>query len=295
MDYRKQDRQQATGRPQWIRWMLLFGFVWILLAILYAIFTFQSQRKQETLIESGVAQVGRLAEQAGLPLLEQDIKSLHGILKTIGDLPEVLYASVMDHKNKIIAYTDAGRLLPERRQNIEQFQGVDTWQDQSAMVFSKPVVYAETPIGEIRLALSLEPVLGPQRRFAAIATVALIGLIALSLWVYGRQWMRWLKEMLRGRHADIDMRLLLCPLCGQTADHGSRFCHSSTMDSAPILRLSGNGTGINGGPVLRLSDIGTNPKLANVKDQIIRQCAEIIKRLAAEEPSAVQSAGRNQR
>jgi len=295
MDYRNRERQQAKGRPVWIRWMMLFGSVWMLLAITYAIFTIQSQRKHETLIESGVVQVGQMAEQAGLPLLEQDIKSLHGILKSIGDRPEVLYASVIDHKNKIIAYTDAGRLLPERRENIEQFQGVDTWQDQKAMVFSKPVVYAETPIGEIRLALSLEPVLGPQRRFAAIASVAMIGLIVLPLWVYGRHWMRWLKEMLRGRHADIDVRLLICPLCGQAADRGSRFCHSSNMDSAPILRLSGNGTGVNGGPVLRLSDIGVNPNLAPVKDQIIRQCAEIIKRLAAEEPSAVQSAGRNQR
>ena len=240
MDNQADNSPPSIDKPAWIRWLIIFGTVWLLLAVTYAILSFQSQRKQRALVQDGVSQAAVLSERAGLPLLEQDIQSLHQILKVVREKPGVLYASVIDHKNKIIAYTDAGRLLPERRENVQQIQGVDTWQDQEALVFSAPVNFADTPIGEIRLALSLKPVLQPKKQFAAIAAVALAGLLFLLFWVYGRTWMARFRRIMHGKRTDIDVRLLLCPLCGQTGAHGSHFRHASNMENAPIIRIFGN-------------------------------------------------------
>ena len=286
MENSLQNSRPVPIRPAWIRWSVILGAVWALLAITYAIMAVQSQRKQDKLIEEGVSQAGALAEQAGLPLLEQDIRTLHQMLKQIGDRPEVLYASVVDHKNKIIAYTDAGRLLPERQENVDQFLGVDTWQDHDAMIFSKPIYFGQTPIGEIRLAISLRPVLKPMQWFTRIAVAALIALVVLPLCIYGKELTQRISGLIKGRRADVDVHLLLCPLCGQTADHGAGFCQAANMDKAPVISITGNGTGTNKGSALRLSDIGSDPKLAFVKDQMIRQCAEIIKRLAVDHPQA---------
>ena len=292
MEKPPQDNQPKAPMPAWIKWMIIFGTVWLILAITYAIMAAQSNSRLAALIDDGVAQVKTMSETAGLPLLEQDIKSLHQMLKRIEERPEVLYASVIDHKNKILAYTDAGRLLPDRGDQIEQFQGVDTWQDQDAMVFSKSIYFAQTPIGEIRLALSLEPVLLPKKRFAIIAAIALTGLALLLLWVYGREWTGRIRDLILGRRAGVDVRFLLCPLCGQKAHRDARFCHASNMENAPIIRFFGNGADAESGSALHLSEIGSNPSLAPVKDQMIRQCAEIIKRLAAEEPPALRQARR---
>jgi hypothetical protein len=108
----------------------------------------------------------------------------------------------------------------------------------------------------------------------------LIILIVLPIWVYSRRLKLWIASWIAGRKTSVDVQLLLCPLCGQTADRHTPFCHSANMDNAPIIRLTGNGAGRNSVSALRLSDIGNNPKLASVKDQMIRQCADIIKRLA---------------
>ena len=295
MENQRQDRRPVIDKPAWIRWLAILGAVWLLLAITYAILAVQSQRKQDKLTDSGVSQVNAFAEKAGLPLLEQDIKTLHDMLKEIGDKPEVLYASVIDHKNKIIAYTDAGWLMSERQEKVDQFQGVDTWQDKDAMMFFKPIIFAQTTIGEIRLAVSLKPVFQTKKRFINIAAATLTVLLACLLWIYGRQWLRRVVDLMRRRGVDVDVHLLVCPLCGQTADHDVLFCQSSNMDRAPIFRIAGNGNGNTSGSALRLSDIGTNPKLASVKDQMIRQCAEIIKRLADNETRAVRRVGENQR
>ena len=283
----------VTRRTVWFRWLALFGAAWVLLAVTYAILTIQSQRKLGKLIDGGVEQVEDFAEKAGLPLLDQDINALHKMLKSVGDQPEVLYVSVVDHKNKIIAYTDAGRLLPERPEKVSRFHEVDTWRDKEAMVFSKPIIFAQTPIGEIRLALSLEPVNQPLKWFTGIAASALMVLIVLFIGVHGRVSLQRISNWLRGRRPDVDVHLLLCPLCGQKANHGARFRHSASMDNAPIIRISGNGA--KNGSGLRLSDIGSNPKLTAVRDQMIRQCAEIIKRLAVHDAVEGRQVRENQR
>ena len=293
MENRLHDNPPTTARTVWFRWLAVFGAVWVLLAIAYAILTIQSQRKLGNLIDDGVAQVEGLAETAGLPLLDQDINALHKMLKEMGGRPQVLYVSVVDHKNKIIAYTDAGRLLPERREKVSRFHGVDTWRDKGAMVFSKPIIFAQTPIGEVRLALSMTTVIQPMKRFSVIAASALIILIVLLSWVYGRVLFQRFADWLRGRRPDVDVHVLLCPLCGQAADSDARFFHSADMDNAPVFRISGNGA--NNGFGLRLSDIGTNPKLTSVRDQMIRQCAEIIKRLAVHDAGKVRQMRENQR
>ena len=98
--------------------------------------------------------VRTFVEQAGMPLLDQNIQQLRRMLVSLGEQQDVLYAAVVDHKNKIIAYTDAGELLFPGAEIQHPAEGVRTWLHKDAMIFSGTILFSSTPIGEIRLALS---------------------------------------------------------------------------------------------------------------------------------------------
>lgn len=272
--------QDPIIRPDLRRWLLILGGVWVLLAIIYGVLAIQTQRREQQLLNQGVALVQSFIENAGLPLLEQDVKTLHRLLTEIGRQPQVLYASVVDHKNKIIAYTDAGQFFPERSKKTNKVEGIESWQDKDAMIFAGPINFSQVPIGEIRLALSMASITRINRIFGIIVFFAMASVIILPLVRHGRPLIQWTSDLVNRKKRDNRVRLLVCPLCGRDADHGDAFCSRLDVDRMPILDFSGPTAGPDSMARLRLSDIGTDPKLALVKERLIRQCAEIIRKLA---------------
>ena len=77
----------------------------------------ESQRRQ-ALIKKGVAVSKDISSQSGLPLLEMKIDVLSQLIETATQKPEVVFASIIDHKNKIIAYTDQKQLFSLNRKKI---------------------------------------------------------------------------------------------------------------------------------------------------------------------------------
>ena len=277
---RKQKIQASDFAPVLWRWLLILGGVWVLLAIVYGVLAIKTQQREQRLLKQGVTLVQSFTANAGLPLLEQDVKTLHHLLTEIGKQPQVLYASVVDHRNKIIAYTDAGQFFPERSKKTNKIEGIESWQDNDAMIFAGPINFSQVPIGEIRLALSLSSITELKKIFGIIVFIAVAAMVILPIGLYFRQLIQWASELGYKRKQDGRIQLMVCPLCGQDADHGAAFCRGLDMDRTPVFRFPSLTAGMDGALKLRLSDIGTDPDLALVKERLIRQCAEIIRKLA---------------
>ncbi len=281
MDSQSLNERSFISNPAWRRWLIAIGVVWGGLAIIYAFVAIQTRNKQRQLTTSGISMIRTFSQKAGLPLLDQDINNLRNMLVDIGKQPEVLYASVVDHKNKIIAYTDAVQVLPPRKTTTSDAGGVETWLDKDAMIFSSAIMFSGTPIGEIRLALSRASIVRSKRAFAVIVAISLIGLVIVSLFLHGRKLLSLATQWRFKNKSEIDVRLLLCPLCGQDVGDGGSFCHAGNdIHKGFILRLSGALPGGDGSSGLGLSEIGSNPRLASIKGQMIQQCAEIISKLS---------------
>ncbi len=274
------DGRNMNGGHAMRRWLLILGGVWGVLAIIYGGLAVQVRGKQSRLLSRGVGLVQAFTENAGLPLLEQDIKTLHSLLNEIGKKPQVLYASVVDHKNKIIAYTDPGQFFPERPKTTEKIEGIESWQDQDAMIFAGPINFSQTPIGEIRLALSMASATQSQKTFGIIVVITVALMVIVLFLTNGRRLIQWTALRWRKSQGDTGVKLMICPLCGQDTAQGAAFCRTWDVDRTPILKFAHGVAGRNSDRQLKLSDIGTDPGLAIVKERLIKQCADIISKLA---------------
>jgi len=270
------------------RWLLIVGGVWVLLAVTYGIIAAQTSSHRQELTHNGVSLVKTFVEQAGLPLLEQDTHTLRQMLTEIGQRPNVLYASVVDHKRKIIAYTDQGKFLPVVKETASVLDGVQAWQDKEIMFFTSPITFSATPIGEVYLAFSTEAIGQANSLFIIIIVMAasLLGLLAFVS--NGHQLIQWTRQIVGSKRTnnldDADAHMIICPLCGQQADHGAFLSHKVDTENDFIIRVPRNpirqeGTAMTG---LRLSQIGGHPQLVPLKNRMIRKCAEIIRKLAVD-------------
>ena len=199
--------QDSIIGPDLWRWLMIFGGLWVLLAIIYGVLAIQTQRREQQLLNQGVKLVRSFIENAGLALLEQDVKTLHRLLAEIGQQPQVLYASEVDHKNKIIAYTDDDQFFPERGKKTDKVEGIESWQDKDAMIFAGPINFSQVPIGEIRLALSMASIAGIKKIFAIIVFIAMASVIIPPLVRHGGRLSHWASDLVNRKKDDNDVRL----------------------------------------------------------------------------------------
>ena len=111
--------------------------------------------------DKGLATVLESAKQAGLPLLERDLESLTRLTQDVARLKGVVNISIIDHKNKIIAYTDPDQLLPISSKAVQLKDGTKYWphilaDGTQAICFSTDIVFAGTKIGEVFLAMDAD-------------------------------------------------------------------------------------------------------------------------------------------
>jgi len=87
--------------------IILILVAWFVLCLLIYIFiNIWERNRRQALIKTGVSISKDISSQSGLLLLERDINRLSRLIDKITEKPEVVFASIIDHKNKIIAYTD---------------------------------------------------------------------------------------------------------------------------------------------------------------------------------------------
>ena len=110
-----------------LNWRYVFvGVVawWLVMLIVYSILSLRVNHLKNRLTKTGT----ELANRVSLPLLEKDSSSIHSLLTEAAGKPGVFYASVVDHRKKVVSFTGTGHLMPDMTPNARSGENVTIWQ-----------------------------------------------------------------------------------------------------------------------------------------------------------------------
>jgi hypothetical protein len=276
---------------------IIYGIViwWLAMLIGYAIITYRSDRHKNRLKASGIAITNEFSEVVSLPLLEKNDKTIHSLLTDAANKKNVIYASVVDHRNKVVAFTGTGRLLPDITEADHSVEKVSIWEGGFAshakfLNFASDITYAGTKIGEIFIGMSTSETFRTRSLFIIIAVsscLALLVLILISRYrLIGASLIKAVNFNRPNFAKDSDLKgsLITCPLCGTHKPLSDKVFHHSHLDRFLTLENSHEGpdaANVSHTKRIDLDDLSKKEDLSGLRRQIIQRCTEIIKKLAA--------------
>jgi hypothetical protein len=276
------------------RLILLLCAWWIVCTVAYLFITLKIDALKQTISRNGIASTRKLVQKAGLPLLERDMQTLSQMLDEIAGNPDIVYASIVDHKNKTIAYTSPGLLLPENRKKISSIDDVNVWEGRTRhrirlMEFSADVAFSGTKIGEIYLAFSADAIVRLKNGFILAATAGLCVLFLVFFCFYFKHsplcagcfprlaGSRWKPPDPLDRYTQ-----MTCPLCGVEKPVTPALLNSADLDTQIIIHSAVDPSAarqVQSKKGLTLAAIAARGDLGWLKTRVIIHCTEIIQKL----------------
>lgn len=263
--------------------------IWfIFFTVCYVFLFLKDDHRKEELTKVGVFISKDIASQAGLPLLEKNIDRLGQLLKEVSERPGVVYASIIDHKNKLIAYTDQKQFLTLNQagwnvlDDVQYSKATET-NNRTVINFSSEVTFSGTRIGEIFISLATRKISSKRQIFLGAAFLSLMLILAifvsvqkkLDLPLWTRLKARFLKKGGEKMPAENNLEIN-CPLCGKESTISSKEFALFSLNQFPILRTTANEKN----PIL-LNHLQRAEEMTWLKQRIVIQCTEIITKLTA--------------
>ncbi|MCP4670822.1 MAG: hypothetical protein GY857_05905 [Desulfobacula sp.] len=264
--------------------------IWFLIcSVGYLIVSYIENSKKTKLTQKGIVFSKNIASEAGLPLLEKNSKLLSQLLARVSKQPEVIYASIIDHKNKTIAFTDQDQFLLLNQKKSKKKDGVFFWKisninNNSTIHFSTDITFSGTKIGEVFISLTDSNNIHVLKRwFFWFAFFTLLPVSIYFLYAMRRKFFYFsgklgekYQENINIVNIQADYSDINCPLCGTT----NKFSNNSFSDIdlvktpilIPFLENKNN---------LYIKDVSKTGELNWLKKRIILQCTEIINRIAS--------------
>ena len=286
--------RQFGIRLNW-RYVILGVVIWWLVMLAaYSILSLRVNHLKHRLKNAGIELTNEFANLVSLPLLEKDSQSIHKLLTEAANRPGVIYASVVDHRNKVVAFTGAGHLMPHMTTTARSVNNVSIQEGGFAshariVNFVSDITYAGTKIGEIFIGLSTPKTIQAGRLFMIIAVAS--GVLLLALIILFRfqsfkassvtkifQFSSAAAKMETSAKADS----VICPLCGTRKPLSATVFKQSNMDAlltGETTKQRANVSGVADNPAKEMPQRSKPDDLSWLKRQIIIRCTEIIKRL----------------
>ena len=285
--------RQLSSRLNW-RYVFVGVVVWwLLLLIAYSLLSLRVNHHKNRLTKTGSELTTELAELVSLPLLEKDSPSIHRLLTDAAGKPGVFYASVVDHRNKVVAFTGTGHLMPDMTPKARSIEKVTIREGGFAshakiVNFVADITYAGTKIGEVFIGMSTPGAIQTRKIFTIIAVIS--GLLLLLLVILFRY--QSIRETIAKIvpttpataeiKADAQDNPVACPLCGTRKPLSASLFKQSIIDTHLKDGLAAQN--INPGVASSEKDtqIHSAPDdLLWLKRRIILRGADIIKKLTA--------------
>ena len=276
---------------------LILGLViwWLVMLVVYAIFTLRVNSLKGELRQSGIDITQEFSNLVSLPLLENNSVSIAKLLTDAASRAGVIYASVVDHRNKVVAFTGTGHLMPDITEAARSVDKVSMWEGGFAshariLNFVSDITYGGTKIGEIFIGLSTPEMFQSRKQFIFIAVSScLILLILVAVFRYQTIKafiIKYLDFNRTGAAMDptVNDTLINCPLCGTQQPLSRRVFKQSSLHkflSTGDWKLESNPGSNADSKRLDTQELGKKEDLSWVKRQIILRCTEIISKLAA--------------
>ena len=290
--------EEKPGRIRKTRWFVCL-FIWWLLAVFFYLFiAAQETHLDDDVTAAGIATVKENTANAGLPLLERDVQALTQLAQKMSKLEGVVNVSIIDHKNKLIAFTNSDQLTPAASAEVKLKDGVGYWSHTlnngtQVTSFSGDISFAGTKIGEVILVMDTGG--GTADLIAIFFWMALGSLVLLLLLLLVIDFKGILplkaavKERLRiwmgKKEALPDGREVVCPLCGSHKPLTRSFLPEVDLNRYPVIKPVGNEAGtaqILLAKGVSLSEISRREDLGWLRRQMIHRCLDIIKKLAGD-------------
>ncbi len=272
---------------------ILCIIVWFVLCTgFYAFIVVRERNRSMEVIKKGIAISKDISSQAGFPLLEKNMSLLSKFIKKISERPEVVFASIIDHKNKLIAYTDQEQFFALNKQKSGFSNGVRYWtisvpNQQRIMTFSSKVMFSNTRIGEVCISLAAGNIGRLRRPFIFFASLTLIAIIFLfglfgevnfkDLFPRVNIFTPKLNSSRQSFLHDFDDYEFSCPLCGNHENFSLDGFHTPDLDQFPVLQEYSSDK-----KAILLGDMGKIEELNWLKRLIIVQCTGIINKIVGE-------------
>lgn len=264
--------------------------VWfVICSVFYISIHIWEGNRMQKLVKTGVSISKDISSQSGLPLLEKNITLLSRLIETIKQRPEVVFASIIDHKNKIIAYTDQEQFFTLNKQESGVLDDVHYWRisnlnNQKVMNFSSEVTFSNTRVGEVLISLAVKNDGQLKRLFLFFSVLSLMAIAFFCGIVNYKDLISWCRALKKNKRSpketfikDSGYSEISCPLCGNPDNFSLKGFQAPDLDKFFILKqYSGTHASI------LLSDIAKIEELSWLKRLIVAQCTKIINKIAAE-------------
>jgi len=276
---------------------LIFGLViwWLAMIIGYSIITFRTDHYRNQLSKSGIEIAHEFSDLISLPLLEKKDQAIRTLLADAAKRTDVIYASVVDHQDKVVAFTGTGHLMPDKTETVRSVEKVSIWQGGFAsqakiLNFSSDVTYGGTKIGEIFIGLSTTKTLNTRNQYLFIAVSSCLVLLYLLI-VFRYETIRtFLVKYINDKRSKPVMDSISkgspvhCPLCGTQKPFSDKLFNRSNPDRFFTIRATKHGP--NAGDVadskrIDLLELAKKEDLSWIRRRIILRCTEIINKLVA--------------
>ena len=167
-------------------------------AFLFYHYAFESRK--DAFFQQGLSETQTLESKSGPFVLEKDILSLNVAIKELQNLDDLKFAAITDHKNNILAHTNA-ELMNQKFKPLPNEKPIDTLdgikitsgisQDNTAVIgFLKNIIFSDVEIGKVCVFFSTTNLNSDlnQLRFLYLSGVVLtIILLGASLFILDRR------------------------------------------------------------------------------------------------------------
>ncbi len=235
------------------------------------------------------------SSRVSLPLLELDMPTLSALLTEATGNSDIVYAAIVDHKNNIIAYTNVELIMSVIKKGVRTFDQISFWEGNSSdhkkiINFSSDVIYAETKIGEIYLAISAAEIDKYKKLFALGALSSFTILLFVIIVLYYKNF-RLIISRLRAAYilqagsgsAFAETTRIACPLCGTNRPFSREVFNCTNLNRFRIVQSINSelkSESSDKSKDIFLSEIDKRKDLGWLKHQVMVRCIEIIKKLA---------------
>ncbi|MGD8881614.1 MAG: serine/threonine-protein kinase [Desulfobacterales bacterium] len=130
----------------------------------YLFYHYAFENRNDVFFQQGLSAIQNLESNSGPFVLEKDILSLNVAIKELHDIDDLKFAAITDHKNNIMAHTNAEMMNRkfEPLQNEKRIAAPDGVKitsgispDKTAVVvFLKNIIFSDVEIGKVCVALS---------------------------------------------------------------------------------------------------------------------------------------------
>ena len=287
--------RQLSSRLNW-RYVFVGVVVWwLVMLIAYSLLSLRVNHLKNRLTKTGIELTTDLADLVSLPLLERDSQSIHRLLTEAAGKPGVFYASVVDHRNKVVAFTGTGHLMPDMTPTARSVEKVTIREGGFAshaniVNFVSDITYAGTKIGELFIGLSTPGAIKTRKIFALIAVGSGLLLLLLVILLRYQSIRETVKKILPSTpstariETDAQGAPIACPLCGTRKPLSAALFKQSNLD--PHLKGGLTTQNVNMSPGVAGSEKNAQTRSCSddllwLKRRIVLRCAEIIKKLTA--------------